>query len=227
MIIESYTEALRQYSNSYPDSPFFQTWVPEAKFISANIDGENFAISREDGDAIYGIALGTSPVVPDTWKNFSIESRGVAAIPEQYKALGEWDCYWSPTIAGELSSKENVSDDVIQKFLETHAPQSSVFPGNKEIEKWITIFEKDELVAVAALCRWESSFLVASSVATHNEYRGKGFGQKVMRDCLIGAHNLGATELSLGVMHANTAAHKLYQSIGFRLMHNFTYCERK
>ena len=226
MIIKSYTEALRQYSLSCPNSPFFKTWVPADKFISADIDGENFAISRED-DGIYGIALGTSPVVPNTWKSFSIESRGVAAIPEQYKALGEWDCYWAPTVAAELSSQRDVADEVIQKFLETHAPQSSVFPGNKEIEKWITIFEKDELVAVAALCRWESSFLVASSVATHADYRGKGFGQKVMRVCLIGAHALGAAELSLGVMHSNTAAHKLYQSVGFRLMHNFTYCERK
>ena len=224
MIIESYTEALRQYSLANPDFPFFKTWVPREKFISADIDGENFAISRED-DGIYGIALGRSPKVPDTWKSFSIESRGVAAIPEQYKALGEWDCYWSPTIAGELSSSQEVSDEVIEKFLKIHAPQSSVYPGNNEIEKWITIFDKGELVAVAALCRWESGFLVASSVATHSEFRGKGYGKQVMKDCLIGAHNLGATELSLGVMHSNTNAHRLYESSGFRLMHCFTYCE--
>jgi ribosomal protein S18 acetylase RimI-like enzyme len=33
--------------------------------------------------------------------------------------------------------------------------------------------------------------------------------------------------LSLGVRHENESAQRLYASLGFRLMHNFTYCERR
>ena len=50
---------------------------------------------------------------------------------------------------------------------------------------------------------------------------------KVMAASLSAAHELGEDFLSLGVMHANLSAHRLYQSMGFTLMHNFTYCERR
>jgi ribosomal protein S18 acetylase RimI-like enzyme len=111
--------------------------------------------------------------------------------------------------------------------LKTHAPDSSVFPGNDEILRWIQIHDGDELVAVAALCRWQSDRVVISSVATHSSYRGKGFGKILMKDCLIAGAELGEKYLSLGVRHENESAQRLYASMGFRLMHNFTYCERR
>ena len=62
-----FTEARTAYLSKYPTSPFFDTWVPEEKFVGAEIDERgNFTISRED-EGIYGIALGTSPVIPDDW----------------------------------------------------------------------------------------------------------------------------------------------------------------
>jgi ribosomal protein S18 acetylase RimI-like enzyme len=48
-----------------------------------------------------------------------------------------------------------------------------------------------------------------------------------MAASLAAARELGEEILSLGVMHTNESAHRLYRSIGFTLMHNFTYCERR
>ncbi len=224
--MKSFQESRAYYLERYPSSPFFETWIPEEKFIGAEFDEVgNFTISRED-DGVYGIALGPSPVIPTNWKNFSMESKGVAALPEEFKVVAEWDCYWAPTVSGK-PSVDSASDSEIKDFLEAHAPQSSVFPGNDEIQRWVVIRDNDEIVAVAALCRWESGRLVISSVATHSDRRGKGFGRRVMEATLIAGYELGAKELSLGVMHSNESAQRLYASTGFTLMHNFSYCERR
>jgi ribosomal protein S18 acetylase RimI-like enzyme len=215
------------YEKSYQDSPFFETWVPEEKFLSAEFDGEgNFVISRED-DGIYGLALGTNPKIPTAWKNFSMESRGVKQLPSDYKVVVEWDCYWAPTMEGNFEVAQASSDEIIDAFLKTHAPDSSVFPGDDEILQWIQIHDRDQLVAVAALCRWQSGRVVISSVATHTDYRGQGFGKRLMKNCLVAGAELGEKHLSLGVRHQNESAQRLYASLGFKLMHNFTYCERR
>lgn len=215
------------YAKSYPSSRFFETWVPEEKFLEAKFDGEgNFVISRED-DGIYGIALGENPDIPAEWKNFSMESRGIQKLPAEFKAVVEWDCYWAPTIAGSFEIGKQAMDEAIDSFLKTHAPDSSVFPGNDEILQWVQIHDGDELVAVAALCCWQSGRVVISSVATHSEHRGKGIGKSLMKNCLVAGADLGEKYLSLGVRHENESAQRLYVSMGFRLMHNFTYCERR
>lgn len=218
--------AKAQYAKLFPGSPFFDSWVPQSHFISANYDGENLSITRRD-ENLYGMAFGPSPTIPSDWNSFSIESRGLGALPENVEKMDEWDCYWAPTLQGETGAERQKSDEEIAAFLQAHAPNSSVFPGNDEILTWIEVIEDGELVGAAALCRWQSGRVVVSSVATHSDRRGQGIGKKVMAASLIAAQELGEEFLSLGVMHANESAHRLYQSMGFTLMHNFTYCERR
>lgn len=225
-IKKTFDETRSAYINQFPGSPFFDSWVPREKFLLAEFDDKgNFAISRED-DGIYGIALGANPTIPSEWKNFSMETRGIAHLPEQFKADVEWDSYWAPTIEG-VDENLSATDSEIEDFLNAHARKSSVFPGNDEIERWVVIREGDDLVAVAALCRWESGKLVIASVATHSDRRGLGFGKQLMEAALIAGRHLGSDLLCLGVMHSNSAAQRLYASTGFTLMHNFTYCERR
>ena len=215
------------YESAYPNSPFFDTWVPREKFLTGLFDDQgNIIISRED-DGIYGIALGSTPEIPVEWKNFSMESRGIAHLPTEFKVVVRWDAYWAPTTQGEIVETKKSSDEVITNFLKAHAPDSSVYPGNDEILQWVEVHEADELVAVAALCRWQSGRVVISSVATHTAYRGKGFGKRLMQQSLIAGSLLGEKYLCLGVRHSNESAQRLYASTGFTLMHNFTYCERR
>ena len=84
MITNNFEEAKAEYSRLYPGSPFFETWVPESHFISAEIDDlGNFTTGRED-DGIYGIAIGLSPSIPTDWKSFSLDSRAVESLPEEF-----------------------------------------------------------------------------------------------------------------------------------------------
>jgi ribosomal protein S18 acetylase RimI-like enzyme len=218
--------ARNQFLELFPGSPFFDVWVPASHFVSADFDGENLSITRRD-EKLYGMAFGTAPFISPDWDNFSIESRGLSQLPDGIVKEAEWDCYQAPTAAGIDVAERKMSDDAIAGFLKVHAPSSSVFPGNDEILQWIEIIEDGELLGTAALCRWQSGRVVVSSVATHGDRRGEGIGKKVMAASLSAAHKLGEAVLCLGVMHANESAHRLYRSMGFTLMHNFTYCERR
>jgi RimJ/RimL family protein N-acetyltransferase len=227
MISQDFDEVLAEYQRHFPGSPFFETWIPRQKFLSAEFDGTgSISISREDG-GIYGVALGPNPTIPSDWKSFSIESGSKHLVPESFVPHDEWDCYWAPTINGLIESTEGVSDPEIHTFLKTHAPKSSVYPGDAEIVQWVQILEERRLVAVAALCRWQSGKVVISSVATDVERRGQGLGKELMRRTLIAGHQLGEKSLCLGVMHQNESAQRLYSAMGFKNMHNFTYYERR
>jgi len=227
LISRNFHAASDAYERAYPSLPFFETWIPNEKFVSAHFDGDgNISVSRED-NGIYGLALGSYPIIPTDWKKFSMDSRGIKTLPPEFVAVAEWDAYFAPTIAGNRTIAPQSSNATIKAFLEEHAPDSSVFPGNKEILSWIEVHSDGNLVAIAALCRWQSGRVVISSVATDASQRGQGFGKVLMRECLIEGEKLGEKFLSLGVRHQNESAQRLYAATGFTLMHNFTYCERR
>jgi ribosomal protein S18 acetylase RimI-like enzyme len=225
--LSTYEEVEQEYERLFPGSPFFRVWVPRERFISGRSDGAgNLSFTREDG-GLFGIAIGTEPYLSPEWKRFSVETRGVNGLPEQAELIDAWDCYWAPTVTGVALNERKFSDAVIQEFLELHAPDSSVFPGDDEILHWIEVIEDGELVGIGALCRWQSGNVVISSVGTHIDRRRQGIGRKVMEGALSGGSHFGASFISLGVMHSNESAQRLYRALGFTLMHNFTYFERR
>ena len=224
----SFADAKLCYEELYPGSPFFETWIPEEKFDSAILTEESsLTLIRRDGDDYYGVLLGENPEWPSTMQKASVESRAADQFRTADSDTGEWDCYFAPTpTIGEMPDRRS-TDQEIEDFLKEHAPESSVFPGDNEIQRWVEIYSEDELIAVAALCRWESGRIVLSSVATHSQKRGQGIGKILMNQSLQAARALGAEKLSLGVRHSNESAISLYKSTGFTLMHNFTYFERR
>jgi ribosomal protein S18 acetylase RimI-like enzyme len=226
-VTTSHKVAAQKYAKLFPGSPFFDAWIPQSHFINGEFDDAgNFTTCRQD-NGIYGVAIGNNPVIPKDWDRFSIESRAISSLPDEFKVVNEWDCYWAPTIKGASIQPRVSTDQEIDTFLKLHAPTSSVFPGNKEILEWIEIQDSNQLVAVAALCRWESGKVIISSVATQTDFRGRGFGKALTEKCLNAGEKLGEKYLCLGVHHTNESAQRLYQSTGFKLMHNFTYCEKK
>ena len=76
-VTTSHKEAAGHYARLFPGSPFFDAWIPQSHFINAVFDDEgNFTTGRED-KGIYGVALGTSPVIPKEWDKFSLDSRAL------------------------------------------------------------------------------------------------------------------------------------------------------
>jgi ribosomal protein S18 acetylase RimI-like enzyme len=225
--LTTYEEVEQEYEKLFPGSPFFRVWVPRERFISGHSDGVgNLSFTREDG-GFFGIAIGPDPYISPEWVRFSVETRGVNGLPELAELVDAWDCYWAPTVTGVPLNERKFSDAAIKEFLELHAPNSSVFPGNDEILHWIEVIEDGELVGVGALCRWQSGNVVISSVGTDSDRRRQGIGRRIMEHALSGGSHFGASFISLGVMHGNESAQRLYRAMGFTLMHNFTYFERR
>lgn len=223
-----FDEALNFYQEANPGSPFIETWIPREKYLTSIItEGGSLTAIRNDGEDVYAMAVGSDPFIPVDIKKFSIERGASESYLDGAIESGGWDCYFRMTPPIGQLIERRFSDEVIDGFLREHAPQSSVFPGNEEIKHWVEIVDGSDLAGVAALCRWESGHVVLSSVATHSEMRGRGIGKRLLDLSLQGARGLGEEKLSLGVLHLNEAAIRLYENTGFTLMHHFVYIERR
>lgn len=114
--------------------------------------------------------------------------------------------------------------DEINLILNEHAPDSSVRPGDPEEIFWGGIRnETGELVALAALVKWQSGFHVLSSVVTREEARGNGYATKLCKGIISYAHSLGIKEVGLGVRSENYAAQRAYEKAGFKKLADFTH----
>lgn len=229
--IKDFDEALHFLKDDSRSSTLFKTWIPREKFLELNYCQSGISIFREDSTRV-AFAIGVNPPIHDSWKRINIE-RGAAKINEIEATVREdWETYFIVTPSdplGYIQSRER-TDNEIDSFLKLHAPKSSVFPGNREIVDWICIDRniegKDELVGVAAICRWESGEHVVASVCTHSNLRGKGIGADVMRKVLVVAQKNSIARLCLGVMSDNQSAISLYKKSGWQNLFKFTFVER-
>lgn len=225
--ISRFEDALAFVKRSQASEIFFRTWIPKSRFVELLHDENGFSFSRADNN-LYAFAFGAKPPIREEWGEFSIE-RGAAQISQiEAKERVDWETYFID-VPQSVSVKEDAqkrSDSEIEEFLKIHAPESSVFPGNKEILDWIRIDNANELVGVAAVCRWESGEHVIASVATHNKIRGLGIGARVMNQALAVARELEISRLCLGVLSDNEPAKALYKKLGWGPLYRFTYLHR-
>lgn len=60
---------------------------------------------------------------------------------------------------------------------------------------------------------WEDSHV--TNIAVHPLYRGRGLGERVMRELIERAHRRGARRMTLEVRATNVTAQNLYAKLGF------------
>lgn len=201
----------------------FTTYAPEHRFIEAVVKPEGFSFSvNDENGSIFTMALGANPVILDG--DEIATSRGLEMDPEKFLLQDSWDLY-SIDCAGfdELDPADESSNDLeIANFLRSHAPKSSVWPGNEEVLFWGEIREQGLLVATGALVRWRTGQTMFASIATHSDYRSKGLAQKLVSQMLGNASRSGVTHIGLGVFSANASAKRAYEKVGFLLVGEFT-----
>ena len=109
-------------------------------------------------------------------------------------------------------------------LFRSHAPDSSVRPGDPEVIFWGGVRnEVGELAALAALVKWQSGFHLLSSVVTRAQDRGNGYATKLSGAMAAHAHSLGIKEVGLGVRSENFAAQRAYAKAGFKKLADFTH----
>lgn len=224
---ETFDWAVRESVGLLGNSIFLETWIPRDKFLYGVRLDTSLTLVREDKGK-FGFGFGTNPKLPDSCSRFSIETKAHTSLSNSFEIKARWNAYVK-TITPEIDLEDlpemTPTDEEITNFLKTHAPDSSVMPGNSEIVQWATIASQGKLIGVAAICRWESGRYVVASVAIDKSQRGLGFGRSLMRRVDGVAYGLGIDQLCLGVMASNLSAIKLYEATGYRLLHEFSYIE--
>jgi hypothetical protein len=107
-------------------------------------------------------------------------------------------------------------DQEISRFIQLNASDSSVVPGNPEIDFWIVAHNSEnEIIATAAGTTWSSGIKVVASVAVGIGARRQGWGSVVTMLALQQHFELGASTVGLGVRGSNMGAVEMYRSLGF------------
>ena len=205
-----------------------QLIIPEDRFIRAVRNSNSVSLTTMD-EKLFGLGLGINPPIDPKWKRFTIERKSVTSNYEGAQSVLDLDIYSIETrlyenapIAVEIQGDEEISD-----FLNAHAPNSSVWPGNPELVFWAGIRnDSGELIAVGAVTMWETGQKILSSVGTAEHERGKGLATKLVAEMVAKAHDLEFPRLGLAVRADNIPAKRAYEKVGFALCGEFTIFER-
>jgi ribosomal protein S18 acetylase RimI-like enzyme len=200
--------------------PFF---IAPHRFGAAERTKDSLAITLT-GSHCFGMGMGPQPPLNPMWTRCSIDRSPFAQRLGALVADDSWDFYSVDTATLSDGPEVRVvrDDAAVTEFLRRHAPDSSVWPGNKEVVAWCVCSDDGEWAAVGALVRWESAQHVLASVATNAQMRGRGFAQRLVRGVLGLARERGIDWVGLGVSHANIPAQRVYGNVGFELRANFT-----
>ena len=221
--IKSHQKVLALLQNRAEHLETFETYAPAHRFIEAVVTETNLSFSVRDEDgSIFAMALGENPVLLQADRIAT--SRGIVMDRDLYKHRADWDFYSIDTDGFALfdQATESKDDLGIKQLLETHAPNSSVWPGNEEVIFWGELREGSELVAAGTLVKWRTGEVMFASIATHADFRGKGLAQTLVKQMLSSAANKGIGHVGLGVFAGNIAAKKAYEKVGFKLIGEFS-----
>jgi ribosomal protein S18 acetylase RimI-like enzyme len=101
-----------------------------------------------------------------------------------------------------------------QKFVPFHMDKW-VQKISRQVYSKVYVGEIDkEVVAITTIKRMNSAWYL-SGVMVDTEYRGRGYGRKIVVNACTNAYSLGAERIILHVPEKNLAAKALYKSLGF------------
>ena len=135
------------------------------------------------------------------------------------------------SIEGNFENTE-VNDLLIKHFIELRAasPEGSAhvldIPGLKipSIKFW-SLWEDDKLIGCGALKFLDKEHGEFKSIRVSNEFRKKGYGEKILKHLLIKAKNLNLKKLSLETGSGDffKPARELFKKIGFKKCPHFAH----
>lgn len=200
--------------------------IAPGKFADAIYQEGTLWVSNSEG---YGIACGPRANALATWERYTLPREATA--PDRSEIRGTWDFFArslslreTPAVPAVPATKTDLQ---IANFLEAHSPDSSVKPGDPEIQSWTTLLDQSgEISAVGAIVQWQSGEFCLASIATHTAQRGRGLATRLVTTMVERCEELGARRVGLGVYAENYSAKRVYSKCGFTLMNEFTSYSR-
>lgn len=144
-------------------------------------------------------------------------------------ARGYWD-YMATSAVPEVPRGveiEMVDDvDVINAVLDADNADAHARPGDPDVECWLGIREGPLMACVGALVTTQNGGGHLRAITTLRHARGRGYGSALSAALTrLGLERL-SPEVTLGVYSDNIGAIRLYERLGYRLVHHFTSAAR-
>jgi len=200
-----------------------EIWVPRSEFVRAFANDQNLSVTRRS-KTFFGWAFGPNPTFDKDWRECAVTRSTPRDKTSHLKLISQWDAYGMATQqmqdSTHLSYEVLTDHDEINRMIEKDAPELSIRADDSEVVAWIGL-RSGSLVALGALCQWESGFHVLSAIVVKTEERGRGLGRKITEALVDYAFKREIRYVALGVRAKNVAAIKTYERIGFEKLGEF------
>jgi ribosomal protein S18 acetylase RimI-like enzyme len=197
-------------------------YLSQENFIAAYRNENTFSFCIT-GEPFYGHLYGEGAYLDPRCSDLAVTPLNSLHNPE-FSVRGGGFQFWEAQTRANENEIELLSDhDEIKQLIDSHAPDSSVRPGDKEEIFWAGLRNQyGQLAAAAVIVKWQSGCYVAASVVTKSSERGNGYATRLMQGIVSHAHSLGIQEIGLGVRPDNIAAQRAYEKSGFTKIGSFT-----
>jgi ribosomal protein S18 acetylase RimI-like enzyme len=135
----------------------------------------------------------------------------------------------SAAIAREIKLQKDLSDE----WLDNYCRMSAVAESNRETlqqilssiipQRCFAILKFEDQVIACGLGVLQSGRIGLFDIVTDNDFRGRGYGQQLVKSILTWGKQNGAQKAYLQVVLDNASALHLYSKIGFTEMYRYWY----
>jgi ribosomal protein S18 acetylase RimI-like enzyme len=91
---------------------------------------------------------------------------------------------------------------------------------------FFTLYEEDFAVAVGIGVA-DTEYVGLFDIVTHSDYRGRGYGEQLLRHILKWAREYGTKKSCLMVLRDNPPANRLYEKLNYRVIYPYGYRVKK
>ncbi|MBA2774563.1 MAG: GNAT family N-acetyltransferase [Nocardioidaceae bacterium] len=146
-----------------------------------------------------------------------------------FAARGHWDYMVTSTVPAvprgvEIEEIDDV--DVINAVLDADNADAHARPGDPDVQCWLGIGEGSAMACVGALVLTHNGGGHLRAITTLRQARGRGLGSALSAALTRRGLERLSPEVTLGVYSDNVAAIRLYERLGYRLVHHFTSAAR-
>ena len=157
------------------------------------------------------------------------ESRADADVPRQWHRPAPRSWHWMltdalppETDAGRVEVIEVTDHDRIDAVLDESNADSFARPGSAGVESWLGAVRNGDLVAVGALMRLPDGTGHLRGIGVLPAARGTGVGTSLSAALTRLGMSNGASVCTLGVYTDNAVAVRMYERLGYQVVHTFT-----
>ena len=200
-------------------------YISEQNFEAAYKVDRSFSFIVK-GEPFYGHLYGENSYLDPRCTDIAVI--GKFSSPEFVVRGGGFQFWEIDTQSVSAAIELLTNTEEIKALIAEHAPDSSVLPGDPEEVFWGGLRNATgDLIACAAVVKWQSGLHVMASVVTRTEDRGRGYGTALSKGISSHAREVGITLLGLGVRTGNFAAQRAYEKAGFKKLGAFTNYSRE